>query len=108
VVGGWYMVTISRSALRFRTLGDIVTTLLHSCNDGTCYNLVKSRYYMVTMTADFPPPRFSIIASSTGGMLVVAARPREVQGCVWWHMVTKSQTAHRFRTHGDIVTTILN
>jgi hypothetical protein len=35
VCGWWRMVTISHSALRFRTLGDIVTTLLHSCNDGT-------------------------------------------------------------------------
>jgi hypothetical protein len=86
VVGGWYMVTISRSALRFRTLGDIVTTLLHSCNDGTCYNLVKSRYHMVTITADFPPQRFSITASSTEvcwSLLHGPERCRCVVGGIW-------------------------
>jgi hypothetical protein len=84
--GWWYMVTISHSALRFRTLGDIVTTLLHSCNDGTCYNLVTSRYHMVTITADFPPQRFSIIASSTGvcwSLLHGPERCRCVVGGVW-------------------------
>ena len=50
------------------------------------YNVVTPRYHMITITANFPPHRFSIIASSTGvcwSLLRGPERCRCVVGGIW-------------------------